>query len=434
MFSLWAFVLPQSAQAQTIIRDSEIEAILDEMSEPILRAAALNPAQVEIIIVQDQRLNAFVAGGQNIFLNTGLIVETENVGELLGVIAHEAGHISGGHITRIRSAQETASTQAILGAILGAAVAVGTGDGSAGIGVAAGGSEAGLRSILKNSRTFEASADQAAIQFMERAGYSAKGLETFMTKLAKQELLPTSQQAEYLRTHPLSYERVQTIKRTAQKASSYEADFPSLLNSQYQRIKAKIIGYISPEYALQIFNGQKTLYAQYALAIASYRRGDIDRALQQVDTLIAQEPNNGYFYELKGQMLFENGRINDAITAYRSANNKAPNQALIQMAYAHALLERQDNGLLDEAIRNLVLAEPHERRTPRLHRLLARAYGRSGKDGLAKLHLAEEALLKNDKSLAIQQAKLALKALPKDSTSARQKAQDIIRDIENRKD
>ncbi len=424
-----------SVSAQTIIRDAEIEIDLMEMSAPILRNARLNPSQVQIILVQDNAINAFVAAGQNIFLNAGLIMEADNIGELIGVIAHEAGHISGGHLVRFRDSYKDASLQTVLSTILATTVAVASGSGEAASGVLLGGNEIGRRTILKHSRGFEASADQAALRYLAASGYSAKGLETFLEKLAKQELLPESQQSEYIRTHPITFERVETVKAIASQRAEYDTPLPEDLQDKFARMRAKIVGYVEPDRALREYSNDNTIEGLYARAIASYRRGITNEALQYLDQLIRREPQNPYFHELKGQILFENGDIPESVEAYKLAvDNISTNHrnGLIKTAYAQALLARQDNGVLDLAIRNLIEATSYERRSPRLHRLLATAYGRKGSDGLAKLHLAEEAFLINDFVFATQQAQLATQALDKKS-AGHQRAQDLLLLIKNRK-
>lgn len=421
------------ANAQGVIRDSEIETYIRTMSTPIFTQAGLNADDVSIILLSNPSLNAFVAGGQNIFLHTGLILETEDVGELIGVIAHETAHIAAGHLIRSQEVGRKSGTQAIITTILGAAIGLGGGGGEAAGAIIAGGQASAISRQLKNSRTYEASADQAAIAYLNDAGYSGRGMTAFLQKLAGQELLPPSQQADYLRTHPLTRDRVESVAAAVEQTRNKDQQWPSVFKEYHARIKAKIYGYMMPDRIKLEYEGRNDFVAKYARAIADYRHGKIDKAIEQIDVLLGKETDNGYLHELKGQILLENSRIDEAITAYRRAVEILPDQILIRLELAKALLERRDNGLLGEAIKNLILAEKKETATPRLYRLFATAYGRSGNDGLAKLYLAEEALLKGDISFAISQARLAQGIL--DNTSGSwQRAQDIIDQSKNQQE
>lgn len=416
------------ANAQTIIRDTEIEAYLSEWFAPIFQANNMQPNQVKIILVQSNDVNAFVAGGSNIFFYTGLIEKTENPGELIGVMAHELGHVSGGHLVRGRAAMETASYEALLGTIVGVGAAVASGDAGA---VAAGslaGSSMAERRFLSKARTFESSADQAAITSMNKAGMNPKGLATFLEKLEGQELLATSQQSEYVRSHPLTRNRVASVEAAIQKSDNLNKEFPAKWYDQHARMKAKLMGYINPEQVTWNYDTtDKSIPALYARAVADYRQNNIDVALNGVDTLIAMEPSNPYFYELKGQMLVDFGRVPQSIAPYKKAISLMPESGLIRMAYGQALIESSGDKAvqLQAAIETLKRAAQDEPRSTRVHRLLATAYGRLGNDTMARLHLAEEALLEGKSAYAKQQADMALKTLDPNS-AAYLRAKDII--------
>lgn len=421
------------ANAQTVIRDTEIESYLSTWFDPILEANNTKEEQVKIILIQSNDVNAFVAGGSNIFFYTGLIEKTENPGELIGVMAHELGHISGGHLVRGREAMEQASYESIIGTIIGVGAAIATGDaGAAGAGSIAGNSVA-TRRFLSTARTFESSADQAAITSMERAGLNPTGLKTFLQKLEGQELLPSSQQSEYIRSHPLTRDRIHSVKAGVERSHHLDKEFPPEWIEQHKRMKAKLMGFINPaQVAWRYDERNQSIAANYARAVAHYRENRIPDAISTIDALIAKEPQNPYFHELKGQMLVDFGRIKEAIPPYEKALSLAPQSGLIRTALAHAQIENanqsgQDPDViqLNKAIENLKRARQDEPRSTRVHRLLATAYGRQGKDALARLHLGEEALLQGKYKYAKEQATIALNDLPEDSVQA-QRAKDIL--------
>lgn len=411
---------PASAQGMKIIRDDEIEETLRAMARPILQQAGLSPSVVRMILIEDNSLNAFVAGGQNIFFHTGLLLQVKNPGELLGVIAHESGHIASGHLARMQVEAENATMQALIGQILGVAVAIGAKSGDAGMAIGSAAQSVALRGMLRHSRVQEGAADQSGVRFLQGAGLPVDGFMTFMEQLAAQELLPESQQSEYVRTHPISQDRVDFLRNIID-TSNIGGKIPAGWDDRLKRMQAKLEGYLFPDRALM--RRGDDIPTRYARAIALYRKADITRALPVLDGLIADEPNNPYFYELKAQMLFEHGRNAEALPAYKKAAELAPRAGLIAGAYGHALVEAKPPQL-DEAIRQLQRAISIEPRQSTFHQFLAIAYGRQGKEGLSRLHLAERSFLQRKYNDARTEANLALNALP--AGPSRQRALDIL--------
>ncbi len=428
-----AFLLggtPVQAQqmGQSIIRDEEIEHDLREWTADVVRSAGMSPDQIKIILVQSSDVNAFVAGGANIFIYSGLIQKTESADEVIGVIAHELGHIAGGHLTRTGEVAKNASFEAMIGALVGIGAAVATGDSSAAAaGISIGQGQA-MNRYLSHSRVQEASADQAGFRFMTGAGLDPEGLPSFLDKLSSEELLTTSQQSQYVRTHPLSRDRVENLENKVDNSGLKGKALPAAWNDQYARVKAKLIGFITPQQVLYLYPSSDTsIAAQYARAIAAYRMNQVDQALNLTDGLIKKEPNNPYFQELKGQMLFDFGRIAESVKYYDKAVTLLPDAGLIRMAYAGSLIESsgKNPAALQKAIDQLKRAEQDEPRTSKIKRLLATAYGKMGKEPQARVYLAEEALMQGRKKEAAQMAESALKQLPKGSPEAL-RAGDII--------
>jgi predicted Zn-dependent protease len=415
-----------------LIRDTEIENYLKEWANPVIKAAELDPDAVNIILVQDSRVNAFVAGGQNIFLYTGLLTKSKNPGEVIGVIAHELGHIRGGHLIRSKDAMENASYEAMLGTILGIGAAILSGDGGAAAAISAGSNSTALNRLLAFSRVQESSADQAAIGFLSRAHLNPAGLVTFMERLEDEELLPVSQQSEYVRTHPLTRDRVESLKAGTENSPYNGQAMPAEWNDQHARMIAKLVGFVTPEHVIWNYSDKdNSLPARYAKAIAAYRQNQINDALNLTDTLLKDEPKNPYFLELKGQMLGDFGRISEAVPYYKQAIEQDPKSGLIRTAYAHALIETAGNNesQLQTAITQLERAQRDEPRSTRIHRLLATAYGKIGNEPMAKLHLAEEALLQRRRDQARMQAETASTQLKRGS-AAWLRAQDILSQVD----
>lgn len=435
-FSLVLSAVPPQARAQgagpMLIRDTEIETILKDWSAPVIKAAQLEPDSVKMIIVQDNNINAFVAGGPNIFLFTGLLTRSEDPLEIIGVIGHEVGHISGGHLVRARGAMQNASYESLLGTLVGLGAAVLTGEGGLASAIVAGTQSSAYGRYLAFSRVQESSADQAALDYLERAKMNPEGLVSFMHKLEDQELLPSSQQSQYVRTHPLTRDRIEALQAGKARSAFKDQGTPPEWQEQHRRMLAKLVGFITPEQVEWKYDSRDTsIPAAYARAIAAYRRNRTADALSQIDALLVREPNNPYFLELKGQMLVDFGRVEESLPPYRKAVEIMPEASLIRTAYAHALIESagRDQGRLNEGINHLQRAVKDENRSPRIHRLLATAYGRLGQESRAKLHLAEEALLKGEIPYAKRQAEAAVAGLEKGSQPW-VRAQDILNFIE----
>lgn len=414
------------------IRDAEIEQYIRALAEPIWTAAGLEPSSMTVALVESGDINAFVAGGMNIFFFTGLLQLADTPEQLAAVIAHETGHVSGGHLIRGREAMRNASSEAILGMILAVAAGAASGNGQLAAGALSGAQHVAERGFLSFTRAQESSADAAGLSFLDKAGMSSRGMQEFFGKMQGQELMPAGRQEAYVRTHPLTMDRIESVRHHVGMSPLKNAKLDQKYYAQHERMKAKLLGYLQPQAALLRYtDSDKRLAARYARAIALYRASQPDRALSLLGGLLKEEPQNPYFYELKAQILFEHGRIAEAVQDYKKANELAPNSALLREAWGRALLESKDKGNLDLAIQQLQEANRIENHTPSVWRLLAGAWGRKAETtsdprfaGMATYALAEEAAAQGKDKVAGELAERAMKALPKGSP-AWLRAQDI---------
>lgn len=417
---------PAHAQKISLIRDAEIENTIREFAIPVFRAAELDPSAVSIYLVQDSSINAFVAGGQRLFINTGLLTRTTSAGQIIGVIAHETGHIAGGHLARVQDALQNTATTTILAMLLGGA-AIGAGRGDLGAAIVSAGQSVSLRSLLQYSRTQESSADQAALKYLEGAGYSAKGLLEFMNLLGDQELLQPEQQDPYVLTHPLTRDRIIAVTDHVSRSPIADKAVPDEFIAMHARMKAKLYAFLNPlTRTLRLYKeNDNSLESRYARAIAYYRKPDMAKAVPLINGLIAEHPNDPYFWELKGQMYFESGDAKSALGPYQKAVQLLPNDGLMRTDLARIQLALEDPEMLDAAIENLRYAIGRERDVPFRWHQLAIAYGRKGDKGHGSLALAEEALLLGRKPVARYHAGLAARLFPSGSRE-RLQAEDIL--------
>ena len=412
-----------SAQSLSVLRDSEIETILRAWADPLLESADLDPDAVSIRLVNDTRLNAFVAGGQNIFLNSGLLMATEDPLQVIGVVAHEIGHISGGHLARSEEASRQAQTVALLHTILGiGAAAVGAVTGSSSSGEAAGallsgGGAVGLRHFLAFSRTQETAADQAALKLLEANRISAKGLLKFLQKFENQDLLSPDRQDPYLRTHPLTLGRISFVRNHIAVSAVSDNQISELFLIQHARIRAKLVGFLRPiEKTLQFYPPEdKSVAARYARAIGYYRDSQIESALHELETLLAEEPENPYFHELRGQILFESGQLRQAWPSYEMANDLLPEDSLLMCALARLEIEIGDQELVRKAIGSLEKVVIYEPTNNVGWWLLSIGYGRVGRMADSSLASAEQAILEGRPEDALLYAARAMRGFDPNS-------------------
>lgn len=392
--------LPSRAQALSLIRDAEIEDTIRKMATPLFLAAGLNPASVSIHLVNDKSLNAFVADGQRLFIHTGLLIRAENASQVIGVIAHETGHIAGGHLSRFGKALEQGSTTALLATVIGTAAAITTGRGDLGTAVIAGGQQVAQRTFLSFSRVQENSADQAALKFLDATKQSAKGFLEFMEVLEGQELLTANNQDAYVRTHPLSEDRISAIRADIDRSPYSNAPTDPALEEAFERVRVKLIGYFDqPTLTLRKYPLSDTsVPARYARAFAYSKIPEVDKANAELDSLLKSVPDDPYFLELKGQVMFESGNIDAAIPPFKRAVEQKPDEPLLRTEYARILIESQRPKDLEEAVVQLKASLLLDKNSGSSWRQLGIAYGKMGDVGRSSLALAEEALLKGNES------------------------------------
>ena len=424
---------PSEARSVRLVRDAEIEETLRLFANPVFEAAGLLPESIRLHLVNSDQVNAFVSDGMRIFLYTGLLRISESPGQVIGVIAHETGHISGGHLARLKGQVENRTAQAILSTALGAAAGIATGDSRVAQALITGGVTLAERGLLRHSRTEESAADQAALHYLDRSKISSRGFMEFLGILEDRETIAGSLKDIYRRTHPLTEDRVRIVRDHAERSPWTDARLPEEFYRRHARMVAKLDAFLDPpEKTLARYDPSDTaVAARYARAIANYRIPRLGDALRLIDGLIAEAPEDPYFRELRGQMLFENGRGPEALEAYREAVRLAPHAGLIRVELGRAAIEVGTRDALDEAVRHL---REVARRKPQFAGAwywLGIAEGRSGRPALADLALAEHALLTGDIRRAASLAGRAVRKLPEYSPDW-QRAEDILNRIEPR--
>jgi predicted Zn-dependent protease len=392
------------------LRDTETEQLLREYTKPILRAAGLEKQNIQVVIINDSVFNAFVADGRRIFVNYGAIMQSETPNQIIGVLAHETGHLAGGHLAKLRERLAQAQTQMIIAMLLGAgAMVAGSRSGNsngglanAGAAAVAGPQEMIRRTLISYQRQQEENADRAGVKFLTATGQSARGMYETFRRFTNDSLFASRDSDPYLQSHPMPAERVAALEEIAHTSPYWSKKDDPALQLRHDMVRAKVSAFMERQdtvyrrYPLS----NDSLPARYAHAIATYLHGDLRSALAQIDVLIQTQPNNPYFYELRGQALLEGGKPTEAIAPLRKAIALSNNAPLIEMLLGQALVATDNKAYTDEAIAILRAAVARETEAPLGYTQLAMAYGRKGDYAQADLASAQAAFLRGDNKTA----------------------------------
>ena len=395
-----------------LIRDAETETLLHEFAVALYRAAGLDPSTIRIFLVRDRAINAFVTSGNRMFIHTGLLMRADSPLEVVGTMAHETGHVLHGDISRGPEMARELMWRTLGALLIAGAAGAASHDGGVATGAALGGISMAERHYLSFSRAQEEGADSAATRMLDRLGWSARGLMRLFEKLEDENALVSDRRDRFLLTHPLTRDRIDVMRRHL--AMSRAGDLPPQMTAAFLLVRAKLDGFLStPGTVARAYpESDQSAPALYARAAAEHQLSHRDAALALMDRLIAMQPANPWFRELRGQILFENGRPKDAVAAYREAVRLAPDQSLLHQGLAQAMIETGDRALLRSAIEQLDIARRQNPDDDSNWHLLGVAWGQIGDIGQANLALAEEAIRAGDIPLAKRFARMAADSLP----------------------
>jgi predicted Zn-dependent protease len=408
-------VRAEQGKGPALLRDTETEQLLREYTRPILRVAGLEKQNIQMVIINDGTFNAFVADGRRIFVNYGAILKSETPNQLIGVLAHETGHLAGGHLSKLRERLAQAQTQMIIAMLLGAGAIVAgasrnsTGVANAGAAAIAGPQEMIRRSLLSYQRQQEESADRAGVKFLTATGQSAKGMYETFKRFTDESLFAARGADPYLQSHPMPADRVAALQEFARSSPYWDKMDDPALQLRHDMVRAKISAFMERQDTVyrRFPLSNSTLPARYARAITTYLHGDLNNALAQIDGLIQAQPNNPYFHELRGQALLEGGKPSEAIAPLHKALQFSNNAPLIEMLLGQALVATDNKAYTDEAIAILRAAVVRETEAPLGYSQLAMAYGRKGNYAEADLASAQAAYLRGDNKTARELASRA---------------------------
>ena len=432
VFFFFSLIIFNISSFANIIRDAEIENFLKEMSLPIFGAANLNINSVDIYIFNDKSINAFVACGQKVFVNTGLIQSFEEPSMLRGVMAHETGHIAGGHLARSDEALEKAQAPMIIGLLLGVGAAI-AGDSDAAQALLLGSQQIAKGMVAKYSRGQESAADQAAIKYLEKIEKSSNGMLKVLYKFANQDALSSRQQSIRVRSHPISRDRIRSLEQKAKNSQFInEKDNDDFL-FQYKMIQAKLDGFLNNPGDIIKKNNRESpsIISNYSLAIAYYRKALLEKSLFILNKMIDDYPRNPWFYELKGQILYESGKIKESIKPYEQALLISPKEPLLMVALATALNAQESRNSSIKALHLLKSSLRYDKKNSNTWFQLAIAFSRIGDLGNAELSTAERHFLTGNVKMASFHAKKSLKYI-QESNISKLRAEDILLDSKNK--
>jgi predicted Zn-dependent protease len=410
-------VLAQQQKGPPVIRDTEAEQLLRDYTRPILRTAGLEKQNIQVVIINESAFNAFVADGHRIFVNYGAIMQSETPNQIIGVLAHETGHLAGGHLAKMREQMARAQTQMIIAMLLGAGALVAgarggnsnSGLANAGAAAVAGPQEMIRRTLISYVRQQEENADRAGVKFLTATGQSPRGMYETFKRFTNESLFAARDADPYLQSHPMPAERVAALEGLARSSPYWDKKDEPSLQLRHDLVRAKISAFMEPQDTVyrRYPMSNDSLPARYAHAITTYLHGDLRSALVQIDGLIQLQPNNPYFQELRGQALLEGGKPAEAIAPLRKAVQLSNSAPLIEMLLGQALVATNNKAYTDEAITILRAAVARETEAPLGYTQLAMAYGRKGDYAEADLASAQAAFLRGDNKTARELASRA---------------------------
>jgi predicted Zn-dependent protease len=400
----------QENKGPKLLRDTEIEQLLRDYTRPILRVAGLEQQNIQVVIINDPTFNAFVADGRRIFVNYGALMQSQTPNQLIGVLAHETGHLAGGHLAKLREELARAQTQMIVAMLLGVGAMVAgarsnnPNNGAGNIGAAAvSAPQAILQStLLSYQRQQEENADRAGVKFLTATKQSAKGMYDTFKRFSDDGLFAARGADPYMQSHPMPAERVAALEGLAKSSPYWNTKDDAALQLRHDMMRAKTSGFMEQQDTVmrRYPPSNDSMPARYARAITTYLHGDLRSAVAQIDGLIQAQPNNPYFYELRGQALLEGGKPAEAIAPLRRAVQMSNNAPLIEMLLGQALVATDNKAYTEEAITILRAAVARETEAPLGYSQLAMAYGRKGDYAQADLASAQAAYLRGDNKTA----------------------------------
>jgi predicted Zn-dependent protease len=420
LFASVANAKPKGNNISTI-RDEETETFLKEITRPVFKSAGLSANSIKIIIVNDDSINAFVSGGQNIFVNTGIVTELDDPSGLIGILAHETGHIKAAHILQKGDRAGEASGSLIAGYVLGIGSVLLGAPAEAGFAVASAGQQVATRNFLSYSRKYESEADSVALNILRDVGISPQGLVDVLRLLKQKISINMGKIDEYSTTHPVTDDRINFLLNAMKADPTLDKPSPTKYVRSFKRIKAKIIAFLGDsERVMRLYGGKNTEESYYAMAILAHKKGDYKTSMEYINRLIEAAPNDPYYIELKGQVAYESGRIQESIDAYKKALSKKPGAVLFTLKLAISQAALADKANLQQALSGLKTVVAIEPKNQLALRNLGIVHGKLGEIGLSYMYLAQDAVLSrkfDDAKLYIDKAEARI---PKNTKESRQ--------------
>jgi predicted Zn-dependent protease len=344
------------------------------------------------------------------------------------VIAHEFGHLAGGHVPLASDNYGKFGKVSLLSLLAGVA-AIAAGAGGAGMAIMGAGTQIAQRDAMAFSRSQEASADAAGVKYLQASHLSGSGMLSFFGKLRNEEyrLTPAAGSIDpFAQDHPMSADRQATLEQDVQTSPYFHVAEDPALHARFLRIKAKLQGFLlDPTTVMRKFpESDQTVPAHYARAYAWHRSAYPERADAEADALLRTAPLDPYFNELKGQILLENGHPKQALAPLRIAVDRSDHAPLISAMLGHALLASEDARLFPEAESVLKVSVDRDREDPLAWYALGTVYAARGDEPRAALATAERYAMNGQDGLARINAQTALRGL-KIGTPEYLRAEDI---------
>ena len=389
--------------------DAEIADYLNHLGFQLI-SSSNDPAQeFEFFALEDNAINAFALPGGFIGVNTGLILAAQSESELASVLSHEIAHVTQHHLARMVAGQKFDSLAAMAAIAVAILAARSNPDAAqaALVGVQAG----AIQRQLNFTRTHEQEADRIGLTTLQKAGFDTRALPAFFERLQKATRLVDNGAPSYLRTHPLTTERIADIANRVQ-----QTPFRLVADSlAFHLVRAKLkASQMPPREAVIYFSDalgkQKhgnQIAQRYGLVLALLRSGQTAKAEKKFSVLAKMTGQNPMVATLSGKIRRANKQDKGALTFYRTATQNFPQHRALLYDYAELLLQDKR---YDQALALLVENIADHPTDSRLHELQARAYSALGNRQKAHHALARHYSLRGNLASAIEHLELARQA------------------------
>lgn len=361
-----------------LLDDAEIDDYINRLGARLVENSTEPALGFEFFALDDYNVNAFAMPGGFIGVNKGLLLTVQSESELAAVLSHEIAHVTQHHLARMLAGQRGDTLTSI--AAMAVAILAARSNPDASQAVLLGSQAQSIQRQLNFTRAHEQEADRIGLDILQKSGFNSHAMPEFLNRLQTATRLLEGNMPGYLRTHPITSDRIADIENRVQQRPFRLV--PDSLDFQLVRAKliaaqkntADAIAYFSDALGAQKYGNP--VAQRYGLVVALLRKNETERADSELAILRKQVKNNAMIETLAGRVKRNSGDKTDALAFYRTAVRNFPQHRALLYDYADLLLQ---SGQAETAVKLLAGQIARHPGDVRLYDLQARGYAQSGK-------------------------------------------------------